>query len=97
MIYIAIYALKPFTFFPATLLTILGGGLFGLTWGIMYTLVAKNLSASIGYFIGKYIGGGILSHDKLKFLSKYDHIVEKKGDMIVILMRLTYMPFDLVS
>ncbi len=97
VIYIIIYALKPLTFFPATLLTILGGGLFGLTWGILYTLIAKNLSANIGYFLGKYIGRGIVSKKNLEFLSKYDHIVHKKGEMVVILMRLTYMPFDLVS
>ena len=46
LVYLAIYLLRPLTFFSATLLSIAGGFLFGPVWGIVYTVIAANASAS---------------------------------------------------
>ena len=54
LLYILIYLLRPLTFFPGTLLTILGGSVFGIGWGFVLSLIAGTLSAVIPYAFGRW-------------------------------------------
>jgi uncharacterized membrane protein YdjX (TVP38/TMEM64 family) len=60
-IYIAIYMLRPVVFFPATLVTMAAGFLYGPVLGILYALIASNLSSLVAYLIGRFFGGSFLS------------------------------------
>ena len=53
--YMVIYALRPLIFFPATVLTLLGGFLFGPI-GILWTIIGSNASALVAYTVGRYFG-----------------------------------------
>lgn len=95
LIFILIYTFRPLIFFPATLLTILAGVLFGLWGGILYTMIGENLSANVAYAVGRFFGGdvklpnGIIKH----FRSE----VQRNSFMSVLIARFIYMPFDLTN
>ena len=70
--YIAIYMLRPVVFFPATLVTIAAGFLYGPVWGILYALIASNLSSLVAYLISRFFGGSFLSSmTKFVVVGKY--------------------------
>ena len=59
LIYIGLYALRPLILFPSTFLTLAGGFVFGPFWGVVFTLIASNISATVAYLIGRYFGKGM--------------------------------------
>lgn len=56
LIFIASYALLSSFGVPATPLTLIAGPLFGLWFGILYTVIASNMACHISYFLAKFIG-----------------------------------------
>lgn len=97
LFYILIYALRPVILFPAALLTLLSGALFGLWGGIFYTIVGENLSALLAYAIGRYLGNDFLNSDKMRFFDGWRKKLDQNHFMVVLTMRLIYLPFDLVN
>jgi uncharacterized membrane protein YdjX (TVP38/TMEM64 family) len=76
-IYIVIYMLRPVVFFPATLVTMAAGFLYGPFWGIVYALIASNLSSLVAYLIGRFFGGSFLSSmTKFSVVGKYAESVK---------------------
>lgn len=49
VVYILVYTIRPLVFFPASILTLTGGVLFGAWFGTLYTLIGATLSALVGY------------------------------------------------
>jgi len=43
LFFIAIYSLRSLVFFPASVLTIIAGMIFGPLWGFVYTVVGENI------------------------------------------------------
>lgn len=95
LIYIALYAVRPLIFFPATLLTALSGALFGLWWGVIYTIVGANLSANLAYWVGRFFGSDLRLEDS--FLGKYVKWLRSRPFESVLFMRLFFVPFDLAN
>jgi len=99
LLYILLYMLRPITLLPATILTILAGAIFGGIYGSIYTIIAATASAIVTYGIGSYLGkDGIVkmtrSYPKSKaWLSR----LQEQGFMAVLLLRLSYAPFDIVG
>jgi uncharacterized membrane protein YdjX (TVP38/TMEM64 family) len=98
LLYIMIYALRPLTLFSATLLTIAGGFLFGPAWGIVYTVIAANTSATVAYAIGRYFGQDLLTGDAgSSLVARYAARMRDHSFETVLIMRFIYIPYDLVS
>jgi len=95
VIYIALYTIRPLILFPATLMTALSGALFGLWWGIAYTIVGENFSANLAYWIGRFFGKGLKLEDS--FLGNYIEWLRSRPFESVLFMRLFYVPFDLTN
>ena len=98
LLYIIIYWLRPLIFFPATILTVLGGFLFGPI-GIIYTIIGANGSAMVAFAIGYFFGQGILeeNEDSAGFIQKYTTRMRENSFETVLLMRLIFLPYDLVN
>jgi uncharacterized membrane protein YdjX (TVP38/TMEM64 family) len=95
--YIVIYALRPLLFFPATILTLLGGFLFGPI-GILWTVVGSNTSALVAYGVGRYFGQGVLdSEEESSVIQKYTQRMRQNSFETVLIMRLLFLPYDLVN
>lgn len=93
--YMIVYAIRPLIFFPATLLTALSGALFGLWWGIFYTIIGENMSANLAYWLGRFFGKDLHLEDS--FIGSWVQKLRKNAFMTVLFMRLFYVPFDLTN
>jgi uncharacterized membrane protein YdjX (TVP38/TMEM64 family) len=93
LVFIVIYTLGICLFVPGTLLTGLGGAIFGPYWGFVVVWFGAMLGASAAFLIGRTLGrefAASLIGDKLK---KYDEAIERNGFATVLYLRLVYFPF----
>lgn len=98
LLYIVMYALRPLLFIPATLITLLSGFLFGPIWGIVYTVLGSNSSAMLAYGVGRYFGQGVLDAEQSSgLIQKYARQMRKNSFEAVLIMRLIFLPYDLVN
>jgi pyruvate/2-oxoglutarate dehydrogenase complex dihydrolipoamide dehydrogenase (E3) component/uncharacterized membrane protein YdjX (TVP38/TMEM64 family) len=98
--YIIIYAFRPIIFFPATLLTLISGALFGFWGGVLYTIIGENLSANLAYAIGRFFGKGVISiddEDGAGILQSWSNELRDNSFISVLIMRFIYLPFDLTN
>lgn len=104
LLYIVIYALHPLLFFSAGVLGVAGGAFFGagsathLFWALVYTEIGSQSSAHVAYWIGRFFGQGILPVGESKgIMQKYAERLRKHSFETVFIMRLLFLPFDLVD
>ncbi|HWS16078.1 MAG TPA: TVP38/TMEM64 family protein [Candidatus Methylomirabilis sp.] len=93
VVFALVYAAGVCLFIPGTLLTTLGGAIFGATQGFLYVWVGAMLGASAAFWIGRTLGRDLaasLVGDRLK---KYDEAIERNGFATVLYLRLVYFPF----
>ncbi|HRQ42083.1 MAG TPA: TVP38/TMEM64 family protein [Chloroflexota bacterium] len=98
LLFIALYIVGPLLFFPATLLSLLGGFVFGPI-GIIYTVIGSNSSAMVAYGIGRYFGNGVWHPEgHITGLVQRDarHIQENSFETVLI-MHLIFLPYELVN
>lgn len=104
-LYLSAYAIRPLALFPASLLTLAGGLLFGPVGGIIYTIVGSNLSALIAYSIGKRLGNaGKAGPDKNSsddqnwgVLEPYVERMQANPFATILTTRFLFLPYDLVN
>jgi len=93
VVYMIIYAVGVCLFIPGTILTGLGGAIFGAYWGFVYVWIGAMLGASLAFWIGRTLGrefAASMIGDKLK---RYDDAIERNGFATVLYLRLVYFPF----
>jgi uncharacterized membrane protein YdjX (TVP38/TMEM64 family) len=93
VLFILAYAAGVCLFIPGTLLTTLGGAIFGAYRGFAYVWTGAMLGASAAFWIGRTLGRDLaasLIGDRLK---KYDEAIERNGFATVLYLRLVYFPF----
>ena len=91
-------ALRPVVLFPATILTIAAGVLFGAVVGVAVAAVGANGSALIAYNIGRTLRrpvAGTPGDDER--VSVWTQRLHSNGFEAVLLMRLLFLPYDVVS
>ncbi|MCL4267733.1 MAG: TVP38/TMEM64 family protein [Anaerolineae bacterium] len=97
LLYMVLYAIRPLVFFPATVLTLLGGFLFGPI-GIIYTIIGSNASAMVAFGVGAYFGQGVLEDkDSAGIMQRYTQRMRNNSFETVLIMRLIFLPYDLVN
>ncbi|MFZ2593246.1 MAG: VTT domain-containing protein [Minisyncoccia bacterium] len=97
MVFFLAYALRPILFVPAVFLSLLGGFLFGFWPGALYILVGETLSSNISYALGYFFGSDIISDKKSTMISKFKQHIEKASFVPILIMRLLYLPFEIVD
>jgi uncharacterized membrane protein YdjX (TVP38/TMEM64 family) len=98
LIYIIAYAIRPLILFPSTLLTLAGGFVFGPVFGVLYTIVASNISSTIAFFVGRYFGEGLFKDDgSSNLLQRYARRMRENSFETVMIMRFIFLPYDAVS
>ncbi len=99
IIYIVLYTFRPLVFFPATGLSVLGGYLYGPLLGLVYSSIGAILSATLAYSVGRFFGTGFFQMEEgtSHFVARYTRFLRANGFEAVLLMRLVYMPYDLVN
>ena len=56
LVFAGAFALRPFIFFPSTLLFVAGGLAFGVAWGTVYAAVGGTCGAVVGFMIARMLG-----------------------------------------
>lgn len=98
LIYILVYAIRPLILFPSTLLTLAGGFVFGPVLGVLYTIVASNISSTIAFFVGLYFGEGLFKDDGSNgLIQRYARRMRENSFETVMIMRFIFLPYDAVS
>ncbi|MFK5925096.1 MAG: TVP38/TMEM64 family protein [Desulfuromusa sp.] len=96
-IYIMIYAVRPLILFPATLLTVASGLIFGPWLGTLFTVVGENASANLGFCLVRWFGRKTVETYSTEWLSRWDEKLKQNGIVTVMTMRLLMLPFDAVN
>ncbi len=98
LVYVALYAARPLVLFPASLLTLAAGFVFGPVLGTLLVILGSNISASIAYVVGRYFGGRLLDSERATGMTRrYTERLRENGFESVLMMRLVYAPYDLVN
>lgn len=98
VIYLGIYTLRPLVLFPATVLTIAGGFLFGPWLGLAVVVVGANASAMVTYAIGRWFGtGSLVRAADAGRLRRYVDRMRERSFETVLVTRLVLLPYDVVS
>jgi len=99
LIYVTAYAFRSLIFFPASILTIAAGILFGPWLGILLTMIGENISANISFVVGRYFTADLLKYlsTQKRFVPRLTCRIQENGFLTVLIMRLTFLPFDLVG
>lgn len=98
LIFIVAYLIRPLIFFSAAILSILAGSIFGPVLGVVLTVLSSNAGAMIAYGIGRYFGDSIIDDEnETSLLQKYGARMRKSSFNTVFIMRLIFLPYDLVN
>lgn len=104
LLYMVIFALHPLIFSSAAALGIAGGALFGvgstthLLWAVAYALIGSQCAAHVAYGIGRFLGKGLFPEENSTgFVQTYAERLRKHSFETVFIMRLLFLPFDLVD
>jgi uncharacterized membrane protein YdjX (TVP38/TMEM64 family) len=88
-----IYTIGVCLFVPGTILTGLGGAIFGAYWGFVYVWIGAMLGATVAFWIGRTLGRDFAASLIGNKLQKYDDGIERNGFATVLYLRLVYFPF----
>lgn len=84
--------------FPYSVMVFFGGSIFGWRWGFVYSMVAVFLSASMAYFMSKYLGKEKVQRLLRGKLKQIDSTAQEHGFKIILFMRLTTVfPYDILN
>ncbi len=96
--FVIVYAFRPIVLFPASLMTIAGGLLFGPVVGIGATIVGANASAMVAYWLARSLGFE-REHDPdtAGLMARWSTRMRNDSFETIMLMRLAFLPYDLVN
>ncbi len=97
LLYIGVYLLRPLVLFPATVLTVVGGIVFGPVLGTIYTLLGSNGSALVAYAVGRFFGGSTPLAENDGTLGRYITRLRENSFTTIMTMRFIFVPYDLVN
>ncbi|MES1925657.1 VTT domain-containing protein [Salinisphaera sp. T31B1] len=98
VVYIVIYGLRSFTFFPAMWLTIAAGSLFGFIPGLIYALIGENLSANTAYALARFFRrDGEADEAKNPRIAAFRRLLVEQAFPTTVVLRASFLPFDLVN
>ena len=103
-LYVLLYLARPVVLAPASLLTLAGGALYGPWWGTLVVLVAATGSALVAYWLGRGVLAGAertptadTDHAAVSLSARWAAALRANPFETVLLLRLLFLPFDLVS
>lgn len=102
--FVGVYLIRPIVLFPASVLTVIGGLLFGPVVGTVVVVLAANTSAMIAFGIGRFLGrppGADVDEERAaradSFVERWRSRLRDNSFETVFVMRLLFLPYDLVN
>ena len=99
LIFILLFTIRTFfVFAPYYVMLIIGGNLFGKTYGLLFNFLAVLLSATLAFILSRLIRFTIRNRFHFEKHQEYIDLIEKHGFKILIFMRLSIIfPFDILN
>jgi uncharacterized membrane protein YdjX (TVP38/TMEM64 family) len=99
VVYLILFTIVPLTFFPDSILAMAGGIAFGVKNGFLLALAGAILGSSLAFFLTRTFGRKYLKKylEKKEGVSTLSEQIERKGFIVILLLRLTPIPFDIIS
>lgn len=98
LIFIALFTVRPFTFFPSPILAVTGGLAFGAGEGFIYTWIGSFAGAVVSFWAARSFGKSLVKKEWPGGARKIKYKIEKKGFTYIFILRLIpFVQFDLVS
>lgn len=97
LIYVVFYTVRPLIFFPASLLTIASGLIFGPWLGVLFTIAGENASANVAFLLARWFGRDAVAAHEHDAVRRWDEMLCRNGVAAVMIMRLICLPFDAVN
>lgn len=100
-IFVALYATATAMAVPGTILTLVGGAVFGFYWGTLYNAVAANIGANAAFGVARGLGRDAvrrLAGADSKALARLDDVVGRHGFQGLLTLRLIpLVPFNVLN
>jgi uncharacterized membrane protein YdjX (TVP38/TMEM64 family) len=98
LLFMAIYALVTVLFLPGSVITLVGGALFGPVWGTLWNLTGATIGASLAFLISRYLGADWVTRRAGPRIKRLDDGVSAEGWRFVAFVRLVPLfPFNLLN
>jgi uncharacterized membrane protein YdjX (TVP38/TMEM64 family) len=98
ILFVLVYSLATALFVPGSILTVVGGALFGPLWGTLWNLSGATMGATLAFAIARYLGGDWVARRAGERLGRLIRGVEEEGWRFVAFVRLVPLfPFNLVN
>jgi len=98
LVFVAVYVFSTVLFLPATILTLLGGFLFGPVGGTLLNLTGATIGSSIAFMIARYTDGGWIRSKAGDGLGKILDRIDAEGWRAVAFFRLVpIFPFNVLN
>jgi len=95
--YAGVTLVRPLVLFPATVLAVAAGVLFGPVFGTVVAAASANGSALVAYQVGRVLRRPPAATPDASLLDGWTRRLRDNGFEAVLLMRLVFLPYDLVS
>ena len=83
--------------FPSAALALVSGTIYGPLYGSLLVLFCLNAASAMSFMLGRYFGRHLLSEHEHGWVKKIDDLMQENGFMAVMVMRILFVPFDVVS
>lgn len=98
LLFMFVYIISTIFFLPGSVLTLLGGALFGPVFGTFYSLTAATLGAMLSFLISRYLASDWVSKKAAGRTQQLITGVENEGWRFVAFTRLVPLfPFNLLN
>jgi len=100
IVFILLYAVAVVAFIPASPLTIVGGAIFGLWRGLLFSFLGATLGSAVAFLLGRYVARGTVARRlaTLPRIAAIDRAIAADGLRIVFLLRLSpIVPFNILN
>lgn len=98
LIFICIYSLTTVLLFPGSVLTLVGGFLFGPIWGVVFNMAGAMIGATLSFLLARYLAADWISRKLGRKLSIVMNGIENNGWQFVAVVRLLpILPFNFLN
>jgi uncharacterized membrane protein YdjX (TVP38/TMEM64 family)/rhodanese-related sulfurtransferase len=98
LLFMLIYIIGTLFFLPGSVLTLLGGALFGPVWGTLYNLTAATIGAMLSFLASRYLASDWVAKKTGGRMKQLINGVENEGWRFVAFTRLVpFFPFNLLN
>jgi Uncharacterized conserved protein len=98
LIFLIASLIRPLLLLPTSPFTLASGFMFGMWWGILWSMIGTTLSAIFIYFLSRYILRDFVSRRLKGRYPSVDKMLEGRDWSFIVFLRLIpVLPFDVVS